>query len=528
MTKMESLRKRCWQIVYLLSVAAFLTGVAGFYKRGYGFTSLIEFGDQFGTRGIAGLHCFVEPHSSGYDGQFYAKLSLDPLLLHPGNDERVVDDLYYRSRRISLSWSAWILGLGRPAWIMQAFALQNVACWLLLALLLTRWFPPLDFNNYARWAGILFSGGWMQSVRSSLTDGPGLLMIAIGLALYERNRATWASGIFAIAGLARETSLLAFAALADPAKRNLRDLRKLVLLGLLAAAPLVCWMIYLKLHLTNPAGITGTRNIGLPFVGWIGKWKELLPLVRTNRWALQTLLVQLALAVQVIYLFARPVVSKPAWRMGIAFAVLTICLGSAVWEGIPGASARTVLPMLLAFNLLVPRGRWWLPLLLAGNLSVAIQPLYEFPMAGDVGVVNVSAPGLAADGKEITFEFSPEWYPGEHGLFQTWRRWSPGAATVTIQNAHAFAVEADVSMNLSARKDDNRPVSVELNGREIWSGTLTGNMTFVQARSLRLEPGANLLVFKTEAVVPQAGSHSRNLAFCLRDLNVDVLAAAKP
>src|SRR5277367_1191614 len=111
MSKTELARKRGWSVIYWLSVAVFLVLVANFYRPGYGFTGLIEFGDHFDGRGIAGLHCYVEEKSNGYDGQFYAKLALDPLLLHPAVDAHEVDDLYYRRRRIFLSWTAWTLGL---------------------------------------------------------------------------------------------------------------------------------------------------------------------------------------------------------------------------------------------------------------------------------------------------------------------------------------------------------------------------------------------------------------------------------
>ena len=47
-----------------------------------------------------------------------------------------------------------------------------------------------------------------------------------------------------------------------------------------------------------------------------------------------------------------------------------IFLGAAVWEGYPGAASRVLLPMTLAFNILVPRGWKWWGVLLLGNLSV--------------------------------------------------------------------------------------------------------------------------------------------------------------
>ena len=514
-------------MIYGLSVAVFLLCVASFYRPGYGFTGLIEFGDHFPVGSIAGLHCFVEPKSIGYDGQFYAKLALDPLILHPSRDAHEVDDLYYRSRRIFSCWTAWALGLGRPAWIVQAYALQNAVCWLVLAWVLVRWFPPLDFNNYVRWTGILFSFGLTHSVRGSLTDGPSLLFVTLGMAFCERNRGTWAAGMFGIAGLTRETSLLAFAALIDPAKRSLRDFGKLALQGVLAFAPLVCWMVYLKLHLDHPTGVTGTGNIGFPFAGWLQKWVEILSGLARNRFARLTFPVQLALTAQVFFFFARPFVSKPAWRMGMAFAVLTLCLGVAVWQGLPGAASRTVLPMLLAFNLLVPRGRWWLALLVAGNLSVAAQPLIELRFPGDAGIVDVSDAGVDADGRRLTIGFSPEWYKSERDILQSWRRWSPGPAVVTIDNPHAFAVEADLCMVMGVTGNDNRAMSVQLNGHNIWTGVLAGRGNVVHTQSLHLEPGENLLMFNT-AAAPPAANGARRLAFCLSELYVEIPSAPKP
>ena len=520
-------QKQCWLGVYLASVVVFLLLVVNFYLPGYGFTALEEFGDFFDTKSIAGLHCFVEPKSHGYDGQFYARLALDPVLAHPAADEQGVDDLYYRGRRILMSWAAWALGLGQPVWILQAFAVINVACWLGLAWLLARWFPPLDFDNFVRWAGILFSFGIMQSVRSSLTDGPALFFVALGLLFYERKQETWAAGMLAIAGLTRETSLLAFTALADPAKRTRREIGRVALLGVLAVAPLFCWMVYLKLHLGHPAGGgAGVNNFSPPFAAWLRKWGSIFSELGQGRWAWEMLLVQLALTVQAVYLLARPAISKPAWRMGVVFAVMMFCLGDAVWEGFPGATGRTVLPMLLAFNLLVPRGRWWLPLLVAGNLSVAVQPMANSGVPGDVTIVNVAQPSINADGRELAFRFGREWFRSERAFLGTRYRWSPGATSVTIINPHAFAVEANLAMELCSKRGESRALSLVLNGREIWSGALNTDPITARATSLRLEPGDNTLEFKTAEAAPPPNGKGIPRAFRLRSLTVDVLSAA--
>jgi hypothetical protein len=45
-------------------------------------------------------------------------------------------------------------------------------------------------------------------------------------------------------------------------------------------------------------------------------------------------------------------------------------LGPAVWEGVPGAVPRVLLPMTFAFNAVLPKNRWFWPLFVLGNLTV--------------------------------------------------------------------------------------------------------------------------------------------------------------
>ena len=78
---------------------------------------------------------------------------------------------------------------------MQAYALQNVLCWLGLAALLLRWFKPVDWDNCLRWAAVLFSSGLIVSVRGSLVDGPGLLLVAAGVALFESGSRWWSAPV---------------------------------------------------------------------------------------------------------------------------------------------------------------------------------------------------------------------------------------------------------------------------------------------------------------------------------------------
>ena len=136
--------------LYVLAVVIFLVSIGRYYDRDTGFTPLIIFGDTFDKQALPAVRAvphYVHRDSGGYDGQFYAQLAVDPLLRDPAIAD-ALDTVAYRARRILFSWTAFLLGLGQPRWILQAYALQNVGCWLALAWVLLRWLPPFDIKNF--------------------------------------------------------------------------------------------------------------------------------------------------------------------------------------------------------------------------------------------------------------------------------------------------------------------------------------------------------------------------------------------
>jgi hypothetical protein len=169
------------RVAYVACVVLFLWCVAQFYERSTGFSSLISIGDLLNETKVTALRQtphYVYENSSGYDGAYYVQIALYPTLDNP-ELRKAIDNLPYRSKRILFCWAAWALGLGQPGWIVQAHALLNVLCWLALAWVLLRWFPPSGWENFFRWAAILFSHGVCMSVRHSLVDAPSLLLVAL-------------------------------------------------------------------------------------------------------------------------------------------------------------------------------------------------------------------------------------------------------------------------------------------------------------------------------------------------------------
>ncbi len=373
-------------LLYAGAILLYLASFARFYDPHFGFTGLI----QFATTAEEELPAVREvPHPrftgrGGYDGQFYAQLAVDPLLRDPAID-RALDNPPYRGRRILFSWTAWAAGLGRADWILQAYAVQNAAAWLLLAWLLAHWLPPVDLRNFAAWFGCLFGHGLLVSSRLALIDGPSLLLIAAAVRAVQARRAWLGAAMLGLSGLARETNLLAAGVLWPVRDWGWRTLAGVAARGLLAILPLVLWMDYLR-SIYRSAVLAGDGHIVAPFGAYLRAWDVAVGMVQRDGWgspARFNLLIVIALGVQLGWIVWQRRWADAWWRVGLAFGALMVSVHWVVWEGYPGAITRVVLPMTVAFNLLLPRDRWFWPLAIAGNLTV-LPGLYFFdvPLLG--------------------------------------------------------------------------------------------------------------------------------------------------
>ena len=383
-------RRYTWRAAALVLCALFLASVARFYHPGVGFSALliIPQGHEYEIPALQRIPHFEYPPGIAYDGALYVQLAMEPLLRDPAID-RAMDAPAYRARRILFCWTAYALGLGRPTWILQAFALQNVLSWLLLAWLVTRWFPLTTPRFFALWTGSMFSHGLLMSVRMSLLDGPSLLLLASAVVLSERGRRWLSAMVLGIAGLGRETNLLGAAGLPWP--RGWKDLLKTVLAGALIVLPLIVWQDYIWSIYRGTSASAGADQLTLPFAAYAHKWSLTLTQLRSHGIAspaTYTLLALIAISVQTLFLASSRAWREPWWRIAVAFAALILLAHWVVWEGYPGAVTRIALPLKLGFNVLLarqsPKGFWvWFAL---GNLDL-VAAHHSLPIPG-VPVLN--------------------------------------------------------------------------------------------------------------------------------------------
>lgn len=504
-------------------VVLFLWAVAQFYHPKTGFTSLVSIGDILDGTKVSALRALphhVYEDSAGYDGAYYVQLALHPTLDNP-ELKKAIDNLPYRARRILFCWTAWLLGLGQPAWIVQAHALLNVICWLALAALLLRWFPPTDGQNLLRWSAVMFSHGMCMSVRHSLVDGPSLLLVALAMASLEQGRRATGGAILALAGLGKETSLLAVTGVADPTRGAWRQRIQLALTAAAIAAPLFAWMAYVRWKF-GPAEDPGLGNFTWPLLGLAEKWAAAAAAIgaREDPWIEWTTLGSTAaLTAQMIFFLTRWRPENAWWRVGVVFAVMMLFLSTPVWEGFPGAFTRVLLPMTLAFNLLVPRGSRWWALLLLGNLSV-LSTIREFtPPAAEFFQVRGDA--AIAAGVQITP--TRGWYGPETGNGMRWR-WSNTESELTIRNQTGASVALSLNGRIAA--PDERHIRAQVGERVLWSADVALKSTPMQF-GFEVSPGETQLRFVSVRPSRHVGTDPRSLAFNISNLDIVVRPAAR-
>lgn len=367
-------------LAYWAATLAFVALVLSKFSPQSGLTGLIRFGQSWEQQRLGVLRnepIAVVPNSSGYDGQFYAQIAIDPTLRDPGL-EFALDAPAYRSRRILAPAAAHLLGWGRPRWVLEAYALLNVACWFATAWLLLRAIGGNSLCDFARWFGCMFSVGALDSVRQSLVDLPAVLFLLLACTAKDGPTALRTNLLLTLGNLTKETNILgAFALHLGPTSPR----RWGQTAGLLAATilPLAAWLWYVQHRFQAAAGAAGLGNFDWPLVGAARHIAACAAgLARGDfdgRYSMGFAAV-VGLGLQAWVLWRHPNLSQPWWRVGAAYSLLLLFLGSWVWSGY-WAAQRAVLPMTFAFNLLLPANRWFWPTWVLANLTI-LHAIWRF------------------------------------------------------------------------------------------------------------------------------------------------------
>jgi hypothetical protein len=234
-TELRSLPVRASPLPVVLSAAAFYAAFTLIALAAHGWNPLwfVWIGERY---------AYSDPNGhTGYDGQFIYYLARDGWAALPH-----LDNPPYRLQRILYPALTRLLSggdAGAIPWLMIAI---NAAAILAVTLLVTRW---LLAHGLSRWWGLIYPlyVGTVMSYSRDLTEPLAYALALAGVLAWFDERRLVAVGLLAVAGLARETTVLypAALALAELLRRRWSTAAVLAL----ACAPMLAWQLYLGAQL---------------------------------------------------------------------------------------------------------------------------------------------------------------------------------------------------------------------------------------------------------------------------------------
>lgn len=505
-----------------LAAFAFLVRVyVGIWTPEHGITKFLRVGREFDDRGTKVFRetpKFVDPypaHRWGFDGQLYAEMALDPLLLDP-HMHVALDNPPYRAQRILLSWIAWGLGLGKPFWILNAYAAVNLIFWIWFAWLAGRLFSPHGWSGLAGYAAVLVTCGVIESMQASLTDLPSFTLILAAL-MAGGTTGAW---LLSLAALVRSTSLIGFVGLAKLTPPWGEALRKNLRLGLIAVVPLAIWIGYVLWRFRGrEVGFDG-GNLDLPFRGMMEKLGEFSVTafrgpIRWHRfffelyksYDLHALLTIISMITQIVFVALHRQWRNPLWLWGAVTAVYFSCISFLSWES-HFTITRHALPMTLVFNLLLAMrpSKAWVLWFLLGNCFVPFGVRYfdgmrEFHSPPPLPEFVIEAPASGAT-KAIEVRYGEGWTSQQWWPDSTWR-WARGErATIVLRNESTRTVRAD--FRFIARSFHAREFEVTLADKSVLRTRLGAGRRGIALKSLELPPGETALRFTASGETSKA------------------------
>ena len=298
-----------------------------------------------------------------------------------------------------MPWLAWLGGLGRPFWILNVYAALNLVFWIGFVVMMAVLFRPYGWAGLGGFSAMLMTCGIIESMRSSLTDFPGFVLMTLAMMVGGAGGAA----VLALAALTREPSIIGIVGLWDYRPPWLTAARRNLVLALIAGLPVTLWFAYVLSRFPPAESFAGGDLLAWPMRGIMAKlgefsvhavngdihWSRLVFRILSQRGAACPPDDRFH-ADPVRFPVHPPRVEQPDLAGGSDLRSV-LPLRRLPPLGKPLTVARHALPITLAFNLVLamraPRG--WLAWFLLGNCFVPYG-VYQFTIQSQ-GVTNPPA-----------------------------------------------------------------------------------------------------------------------------------------
>jgi hypothetical protein len=266
MPRTRSLNLRPWMLVTFICL--FVIALVLTVNRGDPL-SLVTIGTRF-SQGIS-------DGSEGYDGQFVYYIARDS-----STAAQYLDVPAYRFQRILLPIAGRLLAFGQESLLPWSFLFIN-----LLAVAVGTWLLEQLLVGYkvSRWYALTYglSIGILGSVRLSLSEPLAYGLVIGGVWLAGRDRWWFSACLFALAALAKETTLFFVGGFILYLLFQ-RQFLKAISLGAIAVLPFALWQLILRAHFgefgIGSGGAMATSFEFIPFAGVVRIVTETPPDIR--------------------------------------------------------------------------------------------------------------------------------------------------------------------------------------------------------------------------------------------------------
>jgi hypothetical protein len=297
----------------------------------------IDLGRSFATPGRVPHGIAIVP-GTGYDGEFYYRLALDPADLHR-TAFGITFDTAFRLQRITYSALAWVFAGGREGLIPITLVVVNILGFGALG-----WLGGMVAKEAQRPAiyGLLIAGyfGFLFSLGRDLTEICAASFLLAGIVALRRSRPVLAGVLLAAAALSRETAL-AFAvavgvvSVVEIARRRRSPGRKDAA-WIIPGVVFFAWQIVGRTQYgVFPIRADAGDNLGPPFkamFGAIGHFFVTLPNIHSFIW-IGELFVLSAMAVIAGTQFRRAKARSWERLAWVIACVVAVCLAPGIWRG---------------------------------------------------------------------------------------------------------------------------------------------------------------------------------------------------
>lgn len=304
------------------------------FKNKFNITTLINAGSFFTEKRLENK-IIVLKNTTGYDGQFYYRLALDPFTKKETDYGIRLDVPLYRQQRILYPFLTWLVSFHLPEIVPDVLVFLNMFLLGIIAYYGSLYSISLKKSGFWGVAFALYPG-FLITLSRDLTEITAIAFLLAGMT-YLRSKHYLASGILlSLAILAKETTLIVPLSVGMVlAFQGFKNMKLKEFIGVVL--PIVVygfWHLWLYFHWLSQGNIDLgiSNNIGVPFAG-IFRFFMSIPLFSSPMqmaFSLELIffVIFIFLIVISIYKTRAPLYMVISW---LIYLVVCLCLTTSVW-----------------------------------------------------------------------------------------------------------------------------------------------------------------------------------------------------